>query len=1108
MARLNLIFSAFGTALLSMTLAACGGTSSTPTPPPINVGGGGNAGSGAGGGAGVSNGGAGTGGGGYVLNTSTGGSPSATCSGTQNSGCKAQAAEGCGDGINNQNGIEACDDGNTLPGDGCNGACHVEKNWTCPKDATQGKCTKDVICGDGTVGAGEVCDDKNTIDNDGCNSTCTVQDPAFTCVAGEACVRVSQCGNKRIEAGENCDDGQATPTSGDGCSASCQLEAGWVCPKPGQPCKVAPSCGDGIVSAALGEVCDDGNTKDGDGCSGNCKVKGAGCVCSPGKICSCPTIACGNGKVEGNEACDDGNTKAGDGCSADCSTVESGYTCPFSDAPCVPDCGDGIVLAPMEQCDPGVKATNMDKACTSTCKWADGWACTGTPVNCHQTKCGDGKPEGTEGCDDGNTAPGDGCSPTCHAEPSCSAATGTCTSKCGDGIVMPAQPDGPVMPGGACDDGNSASGDGCSADCKVEAGFQCEQPPQTSPTMTVPLVARDFNAGGDFEPSATGKHVAVPGLVQSTLDAEGKPVLASGATSNPDGYMSGNSFATWYRDGSTVNFTKKTTLTLHDNGNGGYVNWLLNGKQWVGYGNIRWCADTACTNCNPYNGTSVTGCNAGVTCQCFHPCTLWTGSSDNCIADLVPSDGDPVFFPVDDAPTHSPWTVAQIPPPYGNWEDETSKANHNFSFTTEVRYWFGYVSSKKYTLDFMGDDDVWVFINRKLAVDIGGIHTPVSGTITLNSKGGGTVTVTQITDCGGTGTACATSTKTVDLGMQDGGVYEIALFQAERQTKASTYKLTLSGFNDQASQCKPICGDGVVSPGEQCDNGADNTGGYNKCTADCLLGPYCGDALVDPDNEQCDNGKNDSDRGSDNGCAPGCKLPSSCGDGSVQTEWGEDCDLGANNVAPNADGSAPYGADVCTTSCLAGGYCGDGVTNGPETCDDGANDGTYGTCNPDCTPAPKCGDGNVDADYGEECEPDPNISGEDPNCTKGCRLPGGCGDGKIQAPEQCDEGELFNNGDYGGCAPSCIYAQRCGDGIKNGPEAVLDAQGNVVTPAAEECDDGVWDSSYGGCTPQCKLGPHCGDNIVNGPETCDHGAQNGKDDLCTASCKIIQYVPA
>ncbi|NTX11575.1 fibro-slime domain-containing protein [Myxococcus sp. CA056] len=204
---------------------------------------------------------------------------------------------------------------------------------------------------------------------------------------------------------------------------------------------------------------------------------------------------------------------------------------------------------------------------------------------------------------------------------------------------------------------------------------------------------------------------------------------------------------------------------------------------------------------------------------------------------------DQTFFPLDTAG----WVASGHEPLRA---DNSSPAQlHNFNFTSETRYWFEYRGDE--VLTFRGDDDVWVFINGILAVDLGGIHAAETASLTLSQRAS-------------------------QLGLIVGGTYQLAVFQAERHTRASSYRLGLNNFfrPSRRTQCvpgpdpEPLCGNGTTDPGEQCDDGI-NDGGYSQCAPGCVRGPRCGDGIVHlVEGEQCDDGN----LRSLDGCNATCQL--------------------------------------------------------------------------------------------------------------------------------------------------------------------------------------------------------------------------------------------
>jgi fibro-slime domain-containing protein len=469
--------------------------------------------------------------------------------------------------------------------------------------------------------------------------------------------------------------------------------------------------------------------------------------------------------------------------------------------------------------------------------------------------------EGSEQCDDGNNDMGDGCSPFCRKEPVCPAAGGACMTACGDGLLLPVD----KAAGQQCDDGNTVSGDGCSSTCKIETGYTCTDTPTSQNPLVLPLVLRDFKSfdstpAAEAHPDFQQFNGQQAGLVASAMGANGKPQR------------------------TPVTMTKEATV-YDGAGN-------LQGTDWF----AMWYRDTPA-----YNKTIR---------QTMTFPRLVTGeyqfNADDTTAN--PNDG---FFPLD----HLGWMDDQAV--FSPGTPPISNGTHNFYFTSEVRYWFEYKGNEH--LDFTGDDDVWVFINKRLAVDLGGIHDATSGTVTLNATNGTGVVCDLVNPCG-------TSTRTVNFGLTVGSVYEIVVFQAERHTVKSAYRLSLSNFTGTHSTCAIVCGDGVVAGREACDLGtAKNTGDYGTCNADCTLSPRCGDAVVQTPPEQCDDGVNLSTYGgTSKACGPGCLWAPYCGDGHVDATKGEACDQGTDN-------GKGYG--FCTTACQLGPRCGDGVVSNGEECD-------------------------------------------------------------------------------------------------------------------------------------------------------------------------------
>jgi fibro-slime domain-containing protein len=91
----------------------------------------------------------------------------------------------------------------------------------------------------------------------------------------------------------------------------------------------------------------------------------------------------------------------------------------------------------------------------------------------------------------------------------------------------------------------------------------------------------------------------------------------------------------------------------------------------------------------------------------------------------------------------------------------SANSSHNYHFTFELHTQFTYYAGENQIFRFTGDDDVWVYIDGRLVIDLGGVHAVKKQYVQLDR-----------------------------LGLEDGQIYNLDFFFAERHRTQSNFRIT------------------------------------------------------------------------------------------------------------------------------------------------------------------------------------------------------------------------------------------------------------------------------------------------------------------------------
>uniref|UniRef100_A0A7S0F111 LNR domain-containing protein n=1 Tax=Hanusia phi TaxID=3032 RepID=A0A7S0F111_9CRYP len=669
--------------------------------------------------------------------------------------------------------------------------------------------------------------------------------------------------------------------------------------------------------------------------------------------------------------------------------------------------------------------------------------------------CGDSKMSGGETCDDGNSVGGDGCSSLCTVEAGFTAnSDGHPRYICGDGMRVF---------GETCDDGNTVGGDGCNATCQEEFGYQCVN---TFFSVCSTICGDNEIVGNEtcetrdgcssvctiesgwYCPPACNETNPETARTYCRAGCELITVCGDRMVRGPEECDDGN---TRSGDGCSSNCTREEHFVCSAD--------LTTCSSICGDG-----IKTMMDECDDGNRLNGDGCSGECTIEVHFTCVERDRKSvcnETCGDGILLADQGHIS-PLDNL----------------NQCDDGNRLDHDgCSSTCRVERDLGYkcesnplaagdsLSPRSVCSANCGDGI------RTLQEECDDNNTrnmdgcdsvckqEVGFTCTqggLGSRANMTITPGSCLDVIAAGDRCCFSSSFHDFTcLQDGDVclnrtticlsgdckltagnsericnliYADVLSPAEAFLQSANISMVDLAAGDQ---CKSVCGDGVRSSAEQCDD--NNTISGDGCSDVCTVevGWIC---------IQADGGYKDE-------CSP------LCGDG-VRVLGYEECDDGM--------WSDPVG-DGCTSDCklepgfrclcddqdrLIGGrcepVCGDGVRVQQEACDDGNTrdgDGCSSSCSVEsgwvCSDNPQVADISTSLCYGicadgkrvaaEQCDDGNTKSGD--GCDQFCGLESGyvcadnglcstnCGDGIIAGKEACDD---MNNVDGDGCSAFCL----------------------------------------------------------------------------------------